>query len=180
MGSEALGLYCNSVSLSVLLDILRGVDPPPYLRDEVVMAMAAILDTQRQFYPVLVRYLANNSLFVDLCMDEVESTLESLNSILAVKKKTTKKSGLLISSHAENFHNAVSEYVKNKNGVELSRWILGLPDDICKDGSIIKSVLSEAVLDNDLGDYHRLRLLIVHWAAQKLRIWAVKTKDRKA
>jgi hypothetical protein len=180
MGSEALGLYNCTRSLSVLLDILRGSDPPPYLRDEVVLAMAAILDTQRQFYPVLVRYLGDNALVTALGMDEVEAALEFLNSNLGVKRKTTKKSGLAIYAHAEKFQAVVGEYIKNKNGAELSRWILELPEEICKGGSIVRTILSEAVLDEELSAHNRLRLLIVHWAAHELRIWVMKIKNREA
>ncbi|MDR2952451.1 MAG: MFS transporter [Treponema sp.] len=178
MGAEALGLYCNSASLSILLDILRGADPPPYLLDEAVLAIASILGTQRHFYPVLVRFISDNSLFADLCMDEVEAALEYLNSTLAGKKKMAKNSKLLIFDHAEKLHNAVSEYVKYNNGASLSRWIFDLHEEKGKDGSIIKTVLSETVLDNDLSD-NRLRLLIVHWAAQELRILAAKIKDKR-
>jgi len=46
MGVDAFGIYGSPNSLTILLDILRGADPPPYLRDEVVLAMANILDTQ--------------------------------------------------------------------------------------------------------------------------------------
>ena len=41
-------------------------------------------------------------------------------------------------------------------------------------------VLSEAALDNELRDYPRLRLLIVHWAAHELRLWTNKLKTGNA
>ncbi|MDR0474848.1 MAG: MFS transporter [Treponema sp.] len=172
MGAESLGLYCCADSLPVLLDILRGADPPPYLRDEVVLSMAAILNTQRQFYPILVRYTADNSLAVTLIMDEVESALEYLDAVLNRKKEPA----AAIKAHAETFHPVVGEYLKNNNGAELSRWILALPDEYCKDGDVVKVVFAEAVLDEELCAYDYLRLLIVHWAAHQLRMWAVKEK----
>ena len=91
MGVEALGIYRSANSLSVLLDILRVADPPPYLRDEVTLAMSAILDTQNQFYSLLVRYLADNSLAVTLGMDEAESAFEFYNSNLGGRRKGQKE-----------------------------------------------------------------------------------------
>jgi len=174
MGAEALGLYRNFESISVLLDILRGKDQPPYLRDEVILAIASILDTQKKFYKILARYTADNSLAVTLAIDEVESANEFVNSVLNRKKKVSKDTASLIVSHAGSFHGAVSSYVKDNNGAELSRWILELPEEYCRGGSIVKSVLSEAALDEELCVYDSLRLFIVHWAACELRLWTAK------
>jgi MFS family permease len=173
MGSEALGLYCNSESISVLLDILRKKDPPPYLRDEVILAIASILDTQKKFYKILVRFASDNNLALSLAMDEAESANEYVNSVLNGKKKVSKDIMSAICSHNENFRSAVSSYVKDNNGSSLSRWILELPEEY-RVGSVIKSVFSEAVLDEELSFYESLRLLIVHWAAHELRSWALK------
>jgi len=168
MGAEALGLYKNTESLQVLFNILRGSDPPPYLLDEVALAMAAILGTQRQFYRILDRYVADKSLAATLAMDEVESAHEFY------KRKHFKNSGLQIAHHADTMHKAVSEYIVKKNGVELSRWIFELPD--CDGGHIVKLVLSEAVLDDELSANDCLRLLISHWSANQLRSWAARVK----
>ncbi|MDR1837310.1 MAG: MFS transporter [Treponema sp.] len=176
MGAEALGLYSSAESISVLLDILRVENPPPYLMDEVIMAIASILDTQKKFYRIMVRYTADKSLTAVLAMDEVEAANEYVNYALNNKKKVSKDIVSAITSHAGSFHNAVDGYVRNNNSAELSRWILELPDKYCRDGSIVKPVLSEAVLDNELSVYDCLRLLIVHWSAQELRIWAAKLK----
>ena len=170
MGAEALGLYHNAESISVLLDILRGKDPPPYLRDEVILAIAAILDKQKKFYKILARYTADNSLVLALALDEVEAACEFVNSILSRKKKTSKADVSVIASHAGNFNNAVSGYIRDNDGAQLSRWILELPDE----KNIVKSVLSGAVLDEDLSIHNCLRLFIVHWAAHELRLWAAK------
>jgi MFS family permease len=174
MGAEALGLYHNTESISVLLDILRGKDPPKYLRDEVVLAIASILDTQKKFYKILVRYAADNSLVFTLAMDEAEAVHEFTSAALSGKKKTSKNAMAAICSHNESFQSAVSGYVKDNNGAELSRWILELPEEYCRVSVVVKSVLSEAVVDGDLSVYDCLRLLVVHWAAQALRLWAVK------
>jgi len=174
MGAEALGLYRCPGSIGVLLDILRGANPPPYLRDEVVLAIASVLDTQNKFYRILVRYAADNSLSATLAMDEVEAALEFVNSALNSKKKVSTKKTSAISAHAGIFQNAVNSYIRENNGAELSRWILELPNEYSKSGNVIKSVLSEAVLDKDLSVHDCLRLLIVHWCAYELRIWAAK------
>jgi len=176
MGSQALGMYHNPASISVLLEILRTADLPPYLRDEVVLSIAAIIDTQQKFYRILVRYKSDNSLSGALAMDEVEASNEYVNSILSAKKKVSKDTVFAITSHAGNFQNAVSRYVKDSAGDDLSRWILELPDEYCKNGNVVKPVFSGAVLDGGLSVHNCLRLLIVHWAAQELRIWAAKVK----
>jgi len=174
MGAEALGLYKNAESISVLLDILRGENPPPYLMDEVILAIAAILNTQKNFYKILTRYTADNSLSPALAMDEAEAAFEFVNSLLSAKKKPYKENISQIASCAGDFNAAVSCYVKDNNGADLSRLILQLPDVYCG-GGIVKPVLSEAALDDDLSAYDCLRLLIVHWTAQVLRLWAAKS-----
>jgi len=175
IGAEALGIYHNAESIPVLLDILRKDDPPPHLSDEIVLAIAAILDTQKKFYKILLRYAADNSLAATLAADEIEYTLEFINTNIG-KKKSLKEKISAIESHSGNFQNAVNAYIKERNGVNFSRWINELPDEYSKSGSVIKSVLSEAVVDNDLIMYDCLCLLIVHWAAHELRIWAVMLK----
>jgi hypothetical protein len=175
MGVEAFGIYCSPNSLPVLLDILRDADPPPYLRDEVVLAMSVILDTQTQFYPILVRFVKDNALAPTLAMDEAESSFEFYNSNLGSRKKDRKNPEYkLIEKHAKNFQAHVSAYTRDKNGSALARWIMELPGDIVD--TYTKIVITEAVLDDDLGSHNRLKLLIVHWAAYKLRQWTKKLK----
>jgi hypothetical protein len=176
MGAEALGLYCNTESLSVLFNILRGSNPPPYLLDEVTLAMAAILGTQRQFYKILDRYVADKSLAVTLAMDEVESAHEFYKNSAGNKRNRLKNSGFQISHHADTIHKAVNNYIEKKDGAELSRWIFELPDECCSGGGIVKAVLSEAVLDDELSANDCLCLLISHWSAYQLRRWAANIK----
>jgi hypothetical protein len=175
MGVEAFGIYGSQNSLSVLLDILRSSDPPPYLRDEVVLAMASILDIQNHFYPILVRYLEDQNLAATLAMDEAESAFEFYRSGLGHRRFSFKKKNLvLIAGHAKNIQAAVSAYIREKNGSLLSRWILELPDEQCS--TVVKVVLSEAALDDDLSSLTRLQLLIVHWSAHVLRQWVHSLK----
>ncbi|MCL2810170.1 MAG: MFS transporter, partial [Treponema sp.] len=192
MGSEALGFYRHADSLLCLLEILRRADPHMYLRDEVILAMAAIIGTQRQFYSIHIKYVANNLLANTLCMDEVEAAMEYCKSLIVVKKKRNKNLNNDLTSHIEKFYNAVTEYLENGNGQLFSGWILELPepshklirhkiqgfgsDEFSKNPGVIKTVLSQAVMDEELSTYNCLRLLIVHWAAQQLRIWAIRVK----
>ena len=169
MGVEAFGIYASPESLSVLLDILKAADPPPYLRDAVVLAMSAILDTQSQFYPILTRFLSDASLLSDLALDEAESAFEFYNTNLRGKKDRKNPKLALIAKQGKSIYAAASDYINNKNGEPLSRWILELPDTLCR--PLIQSVLSEVALDEELYGFDRLRLLIVHWAAHELRVW---------
>ncbi|MDR3139018.1 MAG: MFS transporter [Treponema sp.] len=175
MGVEAFGIYQSPNSLSVLLDILRGADPPPYLRDEVVLAMASILDVENQFYPLLIRFLEDPSLISALTADEVEKAAEFCRTGTG-GWFLRKKPGLnALNKQAKAFSPAVQNYIKDRQGASFSRWILELPDEFCQ--TILQVVLSEAVLDDELVSYDRLRLLIVHWAAQELKTWAQKLKQ---
>jgi MFS family permease len=172
MGAEALGIFCKADSLLCLIDIIRNTEPQLYLRDEAVLAMAEILGTQRSFYPVLVRYVADNDLAVMLGMDEAEAAYEFCNGITKGKKRKNYYTAGY--DHVGTFQTTVKEYMENKNGAGFSRWILELKDENCRGGNVTRTVLSEAVLDDELCTYDCLRLLIVHWAAQQLRVLAAK------
>ena len=174
MGVEAFGIYGSPDSLSVLLDILKGANPPPYLRDAVVLAMASILDIQNKFYPLLVRFIADESLAVTLAMDETESAYEYYVSVHGRKRGRKNPRIAALSSQAKNFQTAIPAYIKSYDGAQLSRWILELPDDLSH--AVVQTVLSEAVLDDELMSLKRLQLLIVHWAAHELRLWTNKLK----
>ncbi|MDR0386888.1 MAG: MFS transporter [Treponema sp.] len=166
MGVEAFGIYRSSKSLSTLLEILRGADPPPYLRDQVVLSMASILDTQNQFYQLLVRFLDDESLAVTLAMDEAESAVEFYNAAFGRRKKSVLAGS---GRQAKMLQTAVSAYVRDHNGALLSRWILELPEEIAD--TQVSIILSEAALDDELISHRRLQLLIAHWTAWELRVW---------
>jgi MFS family permease len=175
MGAEALGLYHNVESVHVLLGLLREKNSPPYLRDEIILTIAAIIDTQKKFYKILAGFTADNSLAATLAVDEAEAAFEFVNTALGKKKISSEKISV-VKSYAENLQNAVNKYVKENNGSLLSSWILEFPDEYLRAGSVIKSVFSETVIDGELSSYDCLRLLIVHWSAQELRIWAAWLK----
>jgi len=174
MCAEALGIYHNCESVPVLLEILRRENIPSFLRDEIILEIAEITGTQKKFYKILARYAADNSLSSALAADEVESTLEFVKNTM--NKKKDKLKVYLLSAYAEKFQNAVSSYVNKNNGAELNRWILDLPGEHSRSSDFINSVLSEVVVDDELIIHDCLRLLIVHWAAQELRIWAAMVK----
>jgi hypothetical protein len=174
MGVEAFGIYGSPDSLSVLLSIMRGADPQPHLWDTVVLSMASILDIQNQFYPLLVRFLSDESLAPTLALDEAEAAYEYYVSVHGRRKdKDLAESGL--TSHAKNFQPAVLDYINHSNGIPLARWILELPDELVH--TVTRIVLSEILLDDEYLGFTRLRLLIVQWAAHELRLWAKKQKE---
>jgi len=173
MGVEAFGIYQSPNSLSVLLDILRVPNPPPYLRDEIVLAMANILNTQHQFYSILIRFLEDEKLAHILAIDEAVSASETHNNSNGFFKRK-KKSLTLINSQAKTLVSAVRAFMEGGNGVLLSRWILELPDDLVH--PISQMVLAEAILDDDLIIYERFKLLVSHWAAHTLRVWSRNLK----
>ena len=181
MGAEALGIYGLPHSLYALLEMLRGKDPPLYLRDEVVLAMAAILDTQHQFYRVLVRFIAEPSLAPALAMDEAEVAYEFFKTNLGGRKTVRKKNELpILAKQAESIQSAVSAMVYDKDPSPLSQWILGLPLSSFPNEpafEIAQAVFPEALLDDEMSSYKRLHLLIIHWAAYQIRIWTKRLKQ---
>ena len=174
-GVEAIGLFGFTDSLPILLDLLRVPDPPPYLRDEVVMAMASILDMDNKYYSLLIRFLANESLAVTLAMDEAESAYEHCLSVHG-RKHRKKDPGLAsLQDHAKAFQSAVSEYMQGSKGDQLYRWIMGLPDDLVN--GAVQMILAEITMDEDFMAYRRLKLLVVQWAAHQLGLWTNKLKN---
>jgi HEAT repeat protein len=171
MGVEAFGIYRSPHSITVLLDLLRVDDPPPYLRDAVVLALASILGVENEFYPLLVRFLEDEQIAPALAMDEAEAAYEYYRSCEGGWFQR-RKSCFAESKHlVKDLQGAVSAFIQSGNesgnGAPLSRWILDLPDELCD--PIVQSVLSEALLDDEFSSFMRLRLLIVLWSAYKLR-----------
>jgi len=174
MGVEAFGIFGSPDSLSILLEIIKGADPPPYLRDAVVLAMASIMDIQNKFYPLLVRLMNNESLAPTLALDEAESAYEYHVSVYGRKRQKKHSHFAILGQHAKIYQSVVSDFVNNSNTSRLSRWILELPDELVH--TVEQMVLSEAVLDEELMSHPRLKLLIVHWTAHELRLWTNKLK----
>jgi hypothetical protein len=199
MGVEALGIFASPDSLSVLVDTLKSKDPPPYLRDEVTLAMARILDIETAFYKLLVRFLKDETQVSTLAIDDAEAQAEHFAESFGGwnhLKKAAKRSLQQSSKHgffhslfgrkhreqdaaasalshaaalAEGLQGAVTAYLQDNNGRYLSEWILALPDGLPTHMATV--IFSEAVLDDDLLQQSRLKLLIVHWCGQCLRVW---------
>jgi MFS family permease len=175
MGVQAFGIYGSPNSISVLMDILKIVDPPPYLRDEVTLAVAAILGVENKFYPILVRFLADQSLAPALAMDEAEAAHEFFISVAGRGRGRKKDPDFaFFTKQAKAFPAAVAALARENKGALLSRWILEIPDGLAPGAAQI--VFSEALLDDELANFTRLRLLIVHWAAHELRLWTKQFK----
>jgi len=181
MGAEALGIYGLPHSLYTLLEILRGSDPPRYLRDEVVLAMAAILDTQNQFYRILVHFIADPALVPALAMDEAEAAYEFFKTNLGWRKNARKKNELLIlTKQAESIQTAVSSMVHDNDPFALSQWILGLPASSFPHDpafAVAQAIFPETLLDDEMASYQRLHLLIIHWATYQIRVWTKRLKQ---
>jgi hypothetical protein len=171
MGVEALGIYGSPNSLAILLDMQKAKNPLPYIRDEVTLAMASILDLQNSFYALLVRLAGDESLAATLGQDEAEAACEYYMSLHGGWKGLRKKFALSASmKQAKLLQTAVSQYMQEKKGKQISMWIQALPAGM--GDHITRSVLAEAVMDDELAEQSRLQLLIAHWAAEQLKSWA--------
>jgi len=127
---------------------------------------------------MLVRFLADESLAPALAIDEAESAYENYTSVHG-KKRIIKDTELsVLNTQARALQSAVQDYINNSKGAHISRWIQAIPPDHVH--IIVQSVLSEAVLDDDLIDHMRLRLLVTSWCANELRYWTGKAKEDKA
>ena len=171
-GVEALGIFGFNDSIPLLLDMLRVAKPPPYLSDEVVLAIANILGIQNKFYTLLVHCLEDESLLQTLALDEAESASENAMSALGRKRGKNKNASFV--DQARVFNEAAVDYINNSDGSKLCRWILELPEELV-DVSI-QTVFSELVLEEEFKNHRRLQLFMVHWAAHILRLWTNKMK----
>jgi HEAT repeat protein len=177
-GVEAIGIYGYPDSLPLLLGILRKADPPPYFRDELALAIASILDIQNKFYPLLIRFLSDESMAPALAQDEAETAYEHFMAVHGRKlgARSRKKIELyILEQHAKAFYDAVTDYMQNKQGDHLGRWISELPEHLVHER--VQRILSEVVLDDEFINHRRLRLLIVSWCAHELRLWTNKLKE---
>jgi len=180
MGVEALGIYALPDSLNTFINIIENTDPPPYLLNEVILAMSAILGTQDQFYRVLVQFIADPSLASALALDEAESAAAYYKSNIGWRKGGKRKNELpLLEKQAGSLHEAVSALEHNGDGKALSGWIQALPDFAFSGDPAFKTaqtLFSEILVDDNMTSHKRLRLLIVHWAAYQIRVWTQKLK----
>jgi len=174
MGVQAFGIYGLPESIPLLLDILRGENPPPYLKDEVTLSVASILGIQNKFYSLLNRIMTDQAMATTLALDESESAYEYYMSIHGRKRNKKENDLAVLDQLAKTLQNAVSGYARHTNGEAFSRWILEMPEHWIE--ALTQKVFSEAVLDASFANQYRLQLLIVCWATQKFRLWTDKLK----
>jgi MFS family permease len=178
MGVEALGIYALPDSLDTFINIIKNTDPPPYLLNEILLAMSAILGTQDQFYRILVRFIADPTLSLALALDEAESAAAYYKSTIGWRKGGKRKTELpLLERQAGSLQEAVSSM--EQDGKVLSGWIQSLPAFAFSDEPSFKTaqaLFSEILVNDNLASQKGLRLLIVHWAACQIRIWTQMLK----
>ncbi|MCL2600522.1 MAG: MFS transporter, partial [Treponema sp.] len=174
MGVESLGIYRSPDSLDALVRILKGADPPPYLRDEVALAMSEIVGIQTQFSRSLVRFLSEPNLAPALALDAAETAAEFFAANSGGIKAGRDKGRLsAMERQAGTMHAAVSALVHSGDPAPLSGWIRELPDSAFAGSLSFKTargVFSGALLDAEAISHKHLQLLICHWAAHQIRI----------
>jgi len=180
MGVEALGIYALPDSLNTFINIIKNMDLPPHLLNEVILAMSSILGTQNQFYRILARFVAEPSLAPALAQDEAEKAVAYYKTNIGWRKSGRKKNEIaLLDSHAGSIQEAVSSLENNGDGKALSRWIQELPDFAFTDEpafKIAQQLFPDVLADDNMAPHKCLRLLIVHWAAYQIRVWTQKLK----
>jgi hypothetical protein len=163
-----------------LLGLLEDKDPPPYLREEITLAMAKILGTEDEFYPLLVRLREDSTLAATLANDEAEAAIEHFLSLHGSWKRIARHSGTnpvlaMQAAAADTLMGAVSQCMLFDDGAPLARWLENLPDPI--GDPILRIVFAQTVLFEDLSSFDRLRLLICQWACGLLRTWTEETAN---
>ena len=169
MGVSALELFGRSESLAVLLDLLRREAPPPFLRDETVLAMSGILGILDRFYLPYVRWLQAPSLGTELVMDEIDAILEkhpgAVRELTRRKKRHNAAQGEPELSSPDALKLAVGNFLERSEGAGIARWIHDRPRHRT---SVVEPLLAEAALDEDLCCYECFRFLLCFWTGRLL------------
>jgi hypothetical protein len=97
-------------------------------------------------------------------MNEAETAYESFMS--RRRGWFRRETGGIAVKQAKALQPAVAAYMQGSDGAPLARWIQELPDERAED--VVRTVLSEAALDDELAARDRLKLLISCWAASRL------------
>jgi hypothetical protein len=188
MGVEALGIYALPDSLNTFINIIKNAHPPPYLLNEVILAMSAILGTQDTFYRILVSFIADPSLAQTLALDEAEAAAAYYKSNIGWRKGGRRKTEWpLLERQAGRLQAAVSSLEQGDDaplggaplGAPLARWIQDLPGFVFSEDPAFKTaqaLFSEVLADEKMARHKCLRLLIVHWAAHQIRVWTQRLK----
>ncbi len=169
MGVSALELFGKTESLAVLLDLLRREAPPPFLRDETVLAMSGILGILDRFYLPYVRWLQAPSSGTELVIDEIDAILEkhpgAVRELARRKKRRSAAHAEPELSSPDALKLAVGSLLERNDGVGLARWIYDRPRHRT---SVVEPLLAEAALDGDLCSYECFRFLLCFWTGRLL------------
>jgi Na+/melibiose symporter-like transporter/HEAT repeat protein len=180
MGVEALGIYALPDSLNTFINIIKNTEPPPYLLNEVVLAMSVILGTQDTFYRILVCFVAEPSLAQTLALDEAEAAVAYYKSNIGWRKGGKRKTEWpLLDRQANSLQAAVASLENNGDSSTLSRWIQALPDFVFSGDPAFKTaqaLFPEVLADDGMASHKCLRLLIVHWAVYQIRVWTQRLR----
>ncbi len=155
-GATALEIYGDPSSLSCLLDLMRREQPPPYLRDEIVLSLAVLLGFRDDFYRAYRRFLDDPDMALDLVMDEIDGVFEKSRS------GHSKSAVSVLEQRKSSLREAARRFIADGEGAPLSRWI---HERSVKHPDLPTVLLAEAALDPDLVCYDRFRLLLAFWAA---------------
>jgi hypothetical protein len=164
MGASALELFARPSSLACLLDVLHQENPPPFLRDEVVLAVSGILGILDGFYPVYLRFLEEPGLGTTLALDEIEAAAER-NPSKGRKRDKGRGGALGTPERVSLLRESLPAFLDFGQGAGLFRW---LQERISGSSGIVEPLLAEAVLDEDLICYDRFRFLLGYWAVTLL------------
>jgi hypothetical protein len=156
-GAVALQLLGNPASLSVLAGLLKRKDPPPFLRDEIILSMAALLSMERWFYPLYSLFQAGRKDGIEELLDRFDSSLsrEQRENFADLREACT-----LVLRNIERFRDTITPV--------FSR--IPLP------GGLDYSVLEGMAADRELMRFERLRFFI---AAMPLRMIIGNRERRK-
>jgi HEAT repeat protein len=176
MGAEALGVYKSPTRLPVLFDIMLIKEPPPYLRDEMALAMAEILGISAPYYKLLIAFIQNQDMAPMLAEDQAESAAEYYKNTIGGKAIKGKPLAEKLPGAAESLQSAVHGFMASEaEGMrDMARWIMNLPDELCSRS--VALIMSETIFDDDINRFDRIRLLAAQWAAYRLRAWVDKVK----
>ncbi|AEJ18902.1 MFS transporter [Gracilinema caldarium] len=163
MGAASLETFGSYESIQVLLDLLREENPPPYLRDEVVLSIAGIVGILERFYPLLVQYREDPALVNALALDEIEEIAEQVVSRRWLKNSQYNNKN--VKHSIEELKKGVTQLVNSYDGKPLSQWIITYLGDTQK---LDVYLFSQAILEDDLVAHDRFRLLVCTWAANRL------------
>ena len=158
----ALEILANRESVPALVSCLRREDPPAYVSDELVLAVADILGLLALFYPMYVAFLADEEEGRALLLDAfAESAAESAAEGAAEGVREGAAEGVKESEAGREAFSAALDNIlaEPPQGGEMGRFVM----DVSADPGI-EIVLADAALDRSLG-YRGFRFFIAAYAA---------------